>query len=241
MATLVETLIANARVQLKETTPKYWTQAELLNHANSAIKDLWKSIIDLYQDHFVTIDNTNMVLSSTTGEITGIPADAFRVHMIQPRVLGDQSVNQSLVFKPRTLTHPDYVSAQSSRPQQSQYGVVFYAVRNAGAPVGAPAISCRPMLRSDVNLTVWYIPTLASLALGQYNPIPGESDKAIEEYILAFARVKEREDRAPDPEHISIYATEKRNLLVALTPRSDQEPETVVGMWEESDGGVGMN
>jgi hypothetical protein len=74
------------------------------------------------------------------------------------------------------------------------------------------------------------------LTAASNNPIPGESDRALWAYAIAFARAKEREDNAPDPEYISIYATEARNLLIALSPRSVQEPEYVVGMWEH-DGG----
>jgi hypothetical protein len=243
MSTTIDTIVARARTQLLEPTAKFWSDAELLAHGNSAAHDLWKGIIDLYQDHFVTIDTTSMTLSSSTGDVTGVPADLFRVHMVQPRVLGRNSVNQSLIFQPRTLTHPDYVQAQAARPRNPQWNTLYYATINAGAPVAAPAIKVRPFVTSDVPLEVWYIPTLAPMTLNTStpNPIPGQSDKAIESYIIAFARTKEREDRSPDPEHLSIYATEKRNLLVALTPRSDQEPEVVESFWkdEQSSDGYG--
>lgn len=233
MATALSTILANARKPLLEGSASFWTDAELVVHANAAIKDLWKAIIDLYQDHFVTFDETNCSIAADANTITGVPTDLFRVKMIQPRTLGQSSSNQSLVFQPRTLTHPDFVQAQTARAIDPRSNVVYYAVVNAGAPVGAPSIRLAPRLSAAVLLSVWYIPTIATKASGDDNPIPGESDKAVESYIVAFGRAKEREDRSPDPEYLSIYATEKRNLLTALTPRSDQEPEVVEAFWQD--------
>lgn len=235
MATPISTLTQNARITLLELSARFWTDAELLTLANEAIKDLWKGIIDLYQDHIVTIDDTNVTLSASSSTLSGVPADVFRVVMIQPRVVGENSAAPSLIFKPRTLTHPDFVQAQAQRAIAPRDGIIYYATINAGAPVGAPSIRVAPQITSAINLSLWYNPTIANKIGADNNPIPGESDKAIQEYIIAFARAKEREDRSPDPEHLSIYATEKRNLLVALTPRSVQEPEVVNGFWEGYD------
>mgnify|MGYP001561258489 CR=1 FL=1 len=232
MATTLQVLIDQARLTLLETTASFWTDAELLGHGNKAIKDLWKGVIDLFHDHFATIDITTMSIAADTATITGVPADLFRVLMIQPRTLGSSSSNPGLIFKPRTLTHPDFVQASAYRSVPPRDTVIYYAVVNAGAPVAAPAIRIAPKVSSAVLLEVQYVPVLADLALAGNNPIPGESDKAVIAYIIAFARAKEREDRAPDPEHLSIYATEKRNLMTVLTPRSDQEPDMVQGMWE---------
>jgi hypothetical protein len=230
MATLLSTIISRARKTLLEPAEiagGFWTDAELLAILNLGIKDLWKGTIDLYQDHIVTIDSTNMSLAASTATVQGVPTDLFRVVNIQPRTLGSSSSNPSLVFKPRRLIDPAFVQAQTIPPINPRNSVIYYAVVNAGAPVGAPTIKIAPMVSTAVLLEVWYNPVIADLAAGGNNPIPGESDKALEHYLIAFARAKEREDRAPDPEHLSIYATEKRNLLVVLTPRSVQEPEVV--------------
>lgn len=230
MATTLQTIVDRSRRTLLETTANFWTDAELLGYANAAIKDLWRAVIDLYQDHVVTIDATNMSIAANASTITGVPADLFRVVEIAPRVLND--ANRGLVFKPRTLTHPDYMQAKAMPAIEPVSAVVYYAIINAGAPVGAPTIRIAPQLGSAVNLTVTYNPVIADKALGDNNPIPGESDKAIEAYTIAWARAKERPDRMPDPEYISIYATEKTSVVVALTPRSVQEAEYVQGMWE---------
>lgn len=233
MATALSTIIADARLVLLEATARFWTDAELLSIAIDGVKDLWKKVIDLEKDHFVTIDETNLNIVASTVAIAGVPTDCFRIRVLRPRTLN--SDNPGLIFKPRELTHPDFVQAEASAAVEARNRVVFYALINAGAPVGAPAIHIAPTLSTAVLLTCKYIPTIGTLTAGSNNPIPGESDKALKHYIIAFARAKERPARDPDPEHISIYATEARNLLTALTPRSEQEPETVVGMWEGQD------
>lgn len=240
MATLLSAIETDARTTLLESSASYWSSAELIGHINNGIRDLWSAIIDLYQDHIVTIDETNMSVASGANVITGVPTDLFRVVMVQPRVLGTSSPNPGLIFKPRTLTHPDFVQAQASPSISPSYNVVYYAVINAGAPVGAPAIRLAPTMAAAVNLSVWYNPVIAAKTASDNNPIPGESDKALIHYVIAFARAKEREDRSPDPEHLSIYATEKRKLLTALTPRSVQEPEVVEAFFQdECAGGAG--
>lgn len=240
MATTITTLIARARIDLLETTARFWTDAELLVHASNGCFDLWRSIIDLYKDHFVTLDITNVTLAADALVLSGVPTDVFRVVNLQPRIVGPSSSNQGLVFKPAELTTPQFVQARAGRAIEPRQAVIWYAVMNAGAPVGAPAIAIAPSVTSAVNLALWYNPVLVARTIGgaaDVNPIPGESDKAVEAYIVAFARGKEREDRSPDPEWLSIYATEKRNLLTVLTPRSIQEPETVDSFMQWPQGG----
>jgi len=236
MATLMSAIVADARVTINGivsgTSDAFWSDSELLGYGNQAIKELWKGIIDLYQGHFLTIDNTTMSIAAGASTVTGVPSDLFRVERIRPRVLNDS--NRGLIFKYRTITHPDFVQAEAVPAVTPQNTVIYYAVVNAGAPVGAPAILLAPPVASAVNLWVAYAPSMAAVASSGNNPIPGESDVAIKAYIVAWALARQRPANDPDPEYISVYATEKRNILTALTPRSVQEPETVMGFWEPS-------
>jgi hypothetical protein len=231
MATQFQTLITNARLTLLETSPRYWTDAELLGYAQNGVRDLWKGIIDLYKDHFVVDDVTNFSLAAMTPTVTvagSANASLQRVIAIQPRIIGDQSVNPGLIFHPRDLTHPDFVQAEAERPRQPCYRSLYYCLVNAGAPTATPAtIYVAPMVTSTVLLRVRFIPVLPTFALDDTNPIPGEADLAVQAWIIAWARARERPDRSPDPEYIAIYATEKKNLLTVNTPRSTQEPEVV--------------
>jgi hypothetical protein len=84
MATLISSIITNARTTLVEPSASYWSDAELLVHAISGIKNLWKQIIDLNEGHFLTIDETNVSLAASSNNVlTGVPTDVFRVELIE--------------------------------------------------------------------------------------------------------------------------------------------------------------
>jgi len=233
MATLLSALITDARKHLNETAAAYWSDAELTAIANKGMKDLWRQINDLYENYFVTVDDTNVTLAASTATLTGVPTDVFRVVTIEPRIVGSTNPNPGVIFKPRSYTHPDFQKARAMGDVTPTGTVIFYDLMNPGAPVGAPSIRVAPTISSAINLRLVYNQVIPDVTTAQSNPIPGESDNAIVAWIVAYARAKERDDRAPDAEWLAIYATEKTNLTSQLTPRSIQEPQVVEGMFED--------
>src|SRR4051812_13237299 len=102
MATLISSLISNVRTTpLIEPVANFWTDAELLDHAVNGIKDLWKAILDLNEGHFVTIDETNVSMAASSNVLTGVPADVFRVELIELRDQTSASSVQDVTFEPR--------------------------------------------------------------------------------------------------------------------------------------------
>lgn len=235
MATLLSALETQTRRHLQEPTARFWSSAELIDIAILGCHDLWRAINDLFKAYFITIDITNVSLAASSNTLTGVPADLFRVVSIEPRVLGENNPNAGLIFKPREYTHPDFVRARAYGAVEPKNNIIFYEVMSAGAPVAAPTIRVAPQVSSAVDLTLVYNHVLGTLTAESANPIPGQSDNALIAWMVAYARAKAREDQAPDPEWIAVYGTEKQNLLRQLTPRSIQEPETVVGMFEGDD------
>ena len=240
MATLMSAILTSARRHMTETTAAFWSDAELLDLGNKGVKDLWRRINDLYKHYFITIDITNVTLAASTSQLTGVPTDVFRIVSIEPRVVGQLNPNPGLVFKPKDYNDPEFVAARARGPVEPNNCVIYYDVMNAGAPVGAPIIRIAPTISSAVNLALVYNQVLPDKTSGEANPIPGESDNALVAWIVAYARAKERDDRAPDPEWMAIYGTEKTNLTVQLTPRQIQESQVAQGMFgEEDDWGYG--
>ncbi len=90
-----------------------------------------------------------------------------------------------------------------------------------------------PQISAALSLRFVYNPTLAAMTSASNNPIPGEADKALVSYAVAFARAKERDDRSPDPNWIAVYATEKQSILTRITPRQDQETEFAFGLFDD--------
>lgn len=232
MATLLSANILNARATLNELTAVFWTDAELLAYALAGCRDLWRSIIDLHQGHFLTIDMTNVSLAANTATITGVPADTFRVELIEARDQTTANTLQDITFWPRPINHPDVTAARMGGVQDPNGRDIYFSLRNAGSPIAAPAIDIAPMISAALPLRLVYTPTLPTLTAASANPIPGESDHAIEAWIIAHARAREREDRSPDPAWMAIYLNDKNSLLIALTPRQTQEPDVVEALFE---------
>jgi hypothetical protein len=207
----------------------FWSDDELFDIAKRGTTDLWGAIIDLHEEHFLTIDTTHVTLGASTEALVGVPTDCFRVYMIEPL---DPTTTQC-AFVPRPYNHIEFVNARNSTISNGQSfsptsGInVFYDVTGKGSPLGAPIILTAPKVSSAVPLRFSYI---SNLGVQQYtlatatNPIAGESDNALIAWIVAYALGKEAVDRMPSAAWLSIYQTEKQNLLVRMKPRQEQEP-----------------
>ena len=237
MATPLSTIRDKARKTLIETTANFWTDAELLEHLQDGIRDLWGAIVDLHQEHYMTVDATSVSMAASTATLTGVPADTFRVLLIEPRDTTSAGDSRQVVFVPRDYNSREFQEARAMSDQEASNAlIIYYAVAGQGAPIGAPTIHVAPKISTAMNLRFVYIPTLAATAYdtaADNNPIPGESDNALFAWLIAYARAKEREDRSPDPNWLAVYATEKQSILTRLTPRQEQEPEYAEGMFNQ--------
>jgi hypothetical protein len=229
MATLLSSIESQARKHLKEDTASFWTSAELIDIINKGIKDLWGMVVDLHQEHFLTVDIASVSLAADATSLAGVPSDTFRVHLIEPLDTTTNASGGGILFRPRDYNSHEFINARAMPAQDPSAGmIVYYALSSAGAPVGAPTVHIAPKLSSAVTgIRFAYVPTPAAVVAAGNNPIPGESDNALIAWCVAYARAKEREDRSPDPNWLAVYATEKTNLQVRLTPRQTQEPVMV--------------
>lgn len=231
MATTLTSLETQIRRSLVEATASFWSSAEIVDIINLGIKDLYRSVVDLGQSYFLTNDITNVTQVADATTLTGTPADVYKIYLIEPRTLTSTST-QGPLYRPMKYNDPRFAQARSMSSQDPANLTVYYDLIGQGAPIGAPTIQVAPATSSTVNLRLTYIPVLAAVLAAGNNPIPGESDNALIAWGIAYARAKEREDRAPDGEWLAVYATEKQNLLTSLTPRQTQEPEYAEAMFE---------
>ena len=232
MATTIQTIVDRARKHLRETTADFWTDAELLVHAIHGINDLWKMVLDLHEEHYMQIDETNVSLTANSSTLTGVQTNMFRIISIEARDLSSSSTNRGLEFVPRDWNHPEFANARRQDAVSPDNQTLVYTIIGEGPPIAAFTVRVAPQVNAAVNLTVGYLKTHGATALASNNPIPGESDLAVEAWIVAYARAKEREDGSADPEFLAIYANEKMNLKPAMSPRQEQELEMVEGLFE---------
>ena len=231
MATLVSTIETAVRFRLEEPVAKFWSSAELVDIIGAGIRDLWRDVVDLKQEHFITISEA-VTMDANTGTLTGVPADVHKIVMIAPLDNGDSSSNRALIFRPADYNSGDFQNALSKPAITPSNDTIFYAITAAGAPVAAPTIRVAPHVTSEVTLSFAYVPTVGTISAGSTVPIPGEADNAIIAWTVAFARAKEREDRAPDPNWLMVYGTEKAHLLKSLELRQYQEPSFAEAVFE---------
>jgi hypothetical protein len=234
LATTIAQIEAQVRATpLIETTASFWTSAELTEWTIKGIKDLWRDIVDLKSEHYLTVNDTTVYLGASSSTISGVPADVHKVYLIEVRDGTSGSSNEGLVFKPLEYNHNSFISARARSDIDPSNDTIYYAITGQGAPVNAPVIYVAPQVTSSVNLTFSYVPTLSALASGSTVPIPGEADNALVAWTVAFARSKERDDRSPDPNWLAIYSTEKEHLLQSLGLRQYQEPMYGAAVFEE--------
>ena len=231
MATLISANITNARKTLRETTASFWSDAELLVHALNGISDLWRRKLDVHQEHDLVVDETNVTLAANATTLAGIPSTAFRIISIEARD-PSATATQGMEFVPRDWNHPDFVNARRNPAVDPAGAFIPYTILGQGPPVGTLTVRVGQKVTSAVNLTVAYLGTHGAAAAGDNNPIPGESNLAVEAYIVAHARAKERKDGMPDPAFLAVYEAEATKLQVVWTPRQEQELDVVEGMFE---------
>jgi hypothetical protein len=223
VATTLASIISQARTtylyEPVEVANGQWTDAELLLILGNGIKDLARALKDTYQNFFFTLDVTNVSMPANSQTLTGVPADVFIVLGLEPR---DLATYEHVIFTPLDYNDRKFraARAEGARSLQTVGDVyeIFFNVAGAGAPVAAPTIYVAPKLSTALPLTLVYVPTLT---LGANNPVPGESDQALINWLVAHARAKTRDDGEPDPDMLELYQTEKTSIIIACSPRQE--------------------
>lgn len=235
MATPISSLLKDTRNFLVDAgSRRFWSDDELISIMTKGAKDLWGSILNTYSDHYLSIDTEHVTLEASADALNGVPDDVFRVHLIEPLDTTQNGIAPNLRFVPKKYNSQDFIIARSlSALDPASAGVIFYDVSGVGAPNGAPTILTAPRVSSQTRLRFVYNPTLPPLHAEEPNPIAGESDMALVTYTVAFARAKDNDSRQPDAGWLAVYASEKQNILSRITPRQDQEPEVVEGLFDE--------
>jgi hypothetical protein len=228
---LLSAIRDRARKLLNETTPNFWSDAELDEHVVAGVKVLWREINNLNQDFFFASATVTQAANAT--QLSSMPVSGVsRILGLKPLV---QASYPSLNYFPRRYTSPDFTGARSQDAQDpTNVGKAFYALAGAGAPASAgPTIYVAPKFTSDVSLELIYVPTLGTPAASSENPLPGELDDALVAWTVAHALAKEAESSEPDPVWLSKFKTEKDSALIFLDPRQDDEPKVAEEMFGE--------
>lgn len=221
-----------ARNHLVEPVPKFWSSQELTDIIIAGIRDLWRDIVNLKQEHFLKI-NDGVVFKAGDDRLTGIPEDVHKIYLIEPLDNSNASANEGLQFMPLDYNHRLAQLARSRDAISPLNDTIYYSPTGMGGPSGVTTIYAAPKVSADVKISFAYVPTLDDLDSSDEVPVPGESTNALVAWTVAYARAKETEERSPDPGWLSTYATEKQHILQALGLRQYQEPIYVDASFQE--------
>jgi hypothetical protein len=231
-ATTVANILTQVRAQLVEPVARFWSDPELASILDNGKTDLWGAILDLHQDHYFKVaTDPGLVLRANQMEISGVPQDCFRVQLIEPADTTITSSTRAISFVPKKYKEADFAVARTQAPFaafSSPARQVYYQLTGVGSPIGPPKILTAPTFTTDIPVRLVYNPSLPTITKDSDNLyVPGGADNALKAWTIAYARAKENDTREPDPGWLGVYATEKQNLLVRLTPREEQEPDVV--------------
>jgi len=232
MATTFTTLLGRVRTNLVSSgsSDTFYTDAMILAELNDGMWDLQKAINALYQDYYFTTTPSAVSIAANGTTISGWPTDVMVVRGLEPAVPASYPFLE-FVFKP--YTSPEFMAARRLTAQDpTQLSRMLVAITGAAGPVAAGTVYVAPAPTTALSLRLTYIPTIAPKIAANDNPIPGQSDKALIAYATAYVRSRIRDDQSPDPSWLSLYATEKQNLLVALAPRQEQDDQVAEGLFE---------
>jgi hypothetical protein len=233
-ATPISDIMRQVRAQLTEPKARFWADDELKDIFKLGVMDLWGAILDLHQDHYFSIVEDGSVFQRSGDTfLSGIPEDCFRVMQIEPLNTVTDNSATAVQYAPRKYNHPDFIAARTVGSfEPNQAGVIYYDVTGPGAPIAAPRVMVAPTINANLALRFVYYPYLT---VTDYNPVPGGSDNALKAWTIAYAMAKEGQagNRVPDAGWLAVYATEKQTILTRMTPRQDQEPDVVDGLFQD--------
>src|SRR5258708_4088203 len=160
MTTFIKDLIPIIRDRLIETQPNFWGDDELVRIAAFGIKDLWRSIVDLKQEHFLTISTDTVTYPANGTELAGLPLDIHKIYMIEPQDPRETSANVGLRFTPLEYNHPFFQQARTMDAVAPASTNVYYSVSGQGGPNAATRILCAPKVTQTVKVAFSYVPVL---------------------------------------------------------------------------------
>src|SRR5712692_9240635 len=94
----IETLAR--QTPLIESSAKFWSSQELTDIIIAGIKDLWRDIVDLKQEHYLTLNNTDVYQDIGAIQLSGVPADVHKIYMIEPKDVTSTSNDVGLQYMP---------------------------------------------------------------------------------------------------------------------------------------------
>lgn len=225
MALTLANIRSKVRGHIDEPTEAYWTDVELNGLISDAEVDLWTKINQIRKDYFLA----NFTLSVVAGQFRyqtadGMPTDMSRIETIRTITSGFTD----MIWTPGNPTTPEWVDGlRADTPVFNPYQQ-FYALRNVNT------LDLSPLPQQALQASVDYIQ--------QPTPMVADADTfllpdAYLRYVqYQAAAVALSKGPVGDPAAWEAKADKAwRDIMLAMdTPRSEQGPDVVEGMFRET-------
>lgn len=223
MAETLGQVRARVRAHIDEPTPNYWPDAELNTYISDRQLDLWRRILQIRKDYFLS--PTGFVLTLAPNQYAyvppDVPADIWRISTIRTITPGFQD----LTWVPGNPTSQEFIDGLRTDVPVFNPFRQFYALRNVNT------IWVSPLPQQVIQAQVDYIqlPTAVSADSDTFL-IPDPFLSYIQYMATADALQKGPVSDWQGWESKAEKAWE--GIMLALdTGRSDQGPDVVEGMF----------
>lgn len=159
MALTLATARTRIRYRIGETTPSFWTEAELNSYINDAKDDLYNAILTINKDFF----EKRTALATVAGDITGmeLPADFQQVKSIRFTTPGYEDT----VFNPQDRgTLPFIQGLNSLSISNSPYEMMYDVYQNLDDTDKTWYLQLSPIPRSVLAIELNYVSQLPDLS-----------------------------------------------------------------------------
>ncbi len=159
MALTLATARTRIRFRIGETTPSFWTEAELNSYINDAKDDLYNAILTINKDFF----EKRVTLATTVGDITGIelPADFQQVKSIRFTTPGYEDT----VFNPQDRGTQAFIMGLNSLSiSNSPYEMMYDVYQNLDDSGKTWYLQLSPITRSILAIELNYVSQLPDLS-----------------------------------------------------------------------------
>src|SRR5258708_19340313 len=127
MAETLATVRTKVRYHIDEPTANYWADAELNALIDNRQRDLWRKIIALRKDYWLTSFTLNLVVNQFSYTTTdGVPADIWRIASIRTTTSG----YQNLIWIPGNPTSQEFLDGLQTDVTINNPYQIRYALRN---------------------------------------------------------------------------------------------------------------
>lgn len=225
MAITLGTLRGNVRNHIDEPSANYWTDTELNSYIGNRQLDLWRRIYQLRKDFFLSATGfvlTTAVQQYSYGTADGVPTNIFRISSIRTTLSGFQDIE----WVPVDPSSRAFTDGLRTDVVVASPFVIMYALR--------------------ANNTIWISPLPQSVLTAQVDfiQLPTQVSADVDTFVIPdpfldyveYMAAADALSKGPVGDSVGWQQKAEdawKNISLALdTPRSDQGPDTVIGMFD---------